>query len=603
MQGNMTEFWQDQNLPAKRPEKSILDEINACRKQASELYDVTAKKKPAVIFSNDGTGFGKSYGVINAFIEGVKTDLCQGESFNNLIFITPQKSQIDFSPDLVTKAHQKGIEFVSFLARADLINLEFESWVSGVDGRKQVNRDRYQDWFSRGVKDRTLKRDLIYLRDVIRDIDSTNRRIKNEKTIADDSFSLLDDLQDQLNNQQYRLEKVLDNLALAAFNPNDKAVSLPEIMSASSGVDELRKEIICHCVPFAMAMVKPCIMLATTNKFDKTIKLPVKNKKGQFYFKPLPFDCILGGKVYLTENDAGRYAHHAHSEQLRFLKSEFFALDEDIFFKKQSISFTLIIDEEHDAHKIFAASASVQLITSDIQLAHVFAAVNRVFLQIENIEKNEIDEAPFYLEKLEFIKTIEEKLSESCELSPHLELRTILGVFAGNIDFVQIKSGDVEQVINITRNVFSFTPKRYFNEQGLKRVRIKPSYGLGACQLYYTTSEEDINPSLHDVYQVTMAVLYAAAKIKPSSEFLKSLKQGGDSSQNYLLFKFIRRARKVASEVEHMFERVDDENLEINHFFTYFQPKTVFSIERLKELEFQDSNYSRPYRSHAPAWE
>ena len=69
--------------------------------------------------------------------------------------------------------------------------------MSGIDGRKQVNRDRYQDWFSRGVKDRTLKRDLINLRDVIRDIDSTNRRIKNEKNIADDSFSLLDDLQDQ----------------------------------------------------------------------------------------------------------------------------------------------------------------------------------------------------------------------------------------------------------------------------------------------------------------------------------------------------------------------------------------------------------------------
>lgn len=593
MQGNMKEFWQDQNLKTCRPEKPVMDAINACRKKASQLYDVTTKKKPAVIFSNDGTGFGKSYGVINAFIEGVKAGHRQGEAFNNLIFITPQKSQIDFSSELVEKAHQKEIEFVSFLARADLVNLEFESWVPGYDGGKRINRERYQNWIGRGLKDRTLARELGYLKDAIKDIDNINRRIKDEKVNGDDNLDFLDDLQEQLFNQQLRLEKVIEKVALAAFNPNGAAISLKEVMFATGGINALRKEIICHTVPFAMAMVKPCIMLATTNKFDRTISLPVKDKKSHFYFKRLPFDCILGGKKALSENNAGRHAHLLHSDQLDFLKTEFFASDEANFFKTNDISFTLIIDEEHEAHKIFAASASVQLITADTQLAHVFAVVNRVLLQIDNLEKDEIGEVPFYLEKLDFIKNIKKQLSERCELSPHLDLGTILSVFAGNIDFVQIKSGDVEQVINITRNVFSFTPKRYFNEQGLKRIRIKPSYGLGACQLYYTTSDDDINPSLHDVYQTTMAVLYAAAKIKSSSEFLKSLKQGGDNSQNYLLFKFICRARKVASEVEHMFERMDDENLQINHFFTYFQPKTVFSIERLKKLEFQDESLTR----------
>lgn len=591
MKENTSDFSFFQCASANEPQKAIIDAINACRKKASQLYDVTTKEKPAVIFSNDGTGFGKSYGVINSFIESLQEATPLDGGFNNLIFITPQKAQIDFSPDLFEKANKRGIEFLSFLSRADMIDLDFESWVPGTDGYKQINRDRYKQWIRRGQNNNTINRELRRLDDVIKTIESINRRIESHS--FDEELDYIDGLKDQLSNQQHLLEKTLEKTALAAFNPDGEPVSLREIITSTSDIDVLRKEIICHCVPFAMAMVKPCIMLATTHKFDRAIVLPAKKKSGEFYFKQLPFDCILGGKKKLLENNPSRCADSTHSEQLEFLKTEFFAADSNNYFRAHDISFTLVIDEEHEAHKIFSASASVPLITPDIQLAHVFAGVNRVLMQIENIDKDEIDEAPFYQEKRDFIDSIRAQLDKRCELPAHLDLNTVLKVFTSNIDFVLIKSNDVEQVINITRNIFSFTPKRYFNEQGLKRIRVRPSYGLGACQLYYTTSEADLNPSLHDVYQITMVVLYAAAKIASSSEFLKSLKQGRDSSQNFPLYKFICRARNVVSEVEHMFERVDNEDLEINHFFTYFLPKTVFSIERLRELEFQDDSLSR----------
>lgn len=61
-------------VKARRPDQESKDAINAYRSDASKLYDVLSIKRPAVIFSNDGTGFGKSYGVINTFLDGISAN-------------------------------------------------------------------------------------------------------------------------------------------------------------------------------------------------------------------------------------------------------------------------------------------------------------------------------------------------------------------------------------------------------------------------------------------------------------------------------------------------------------------------------------------------
>ena len=578
-------------VKARRPDQESKDAINAYRSDASKLYDVLSIKRPAVIFSNDGTGFGKSYGVINTFLDGISANQSHSEGYNNLFFITPQKAQIDFADELLKKAHEKDIEFVSFLARSDLVNLDFESWIPDRSGKKNQNRERYLSWVREAKRYKALERPALRLEQVIRTIDSIGRRIEHEKTAFNDGFGMLQELQDQLLNQHNLFEKSLQQLALAALNQNGSPIDLRQLIEAKSGVQALSKEIVCHYSPFVMAMVKPCIMLATTSKFDRPISMPSQKKSGEYYFKSSTFDCILGGKERLSENNTGEYAAGSHKDQLRFLKEEFFAPASNNYFYNKKITFTLVVDEEHESYNVFTESTNVSLISPEIQLAHVFAGIYRVLMQVKSIEKQEVEEAPFYAEKQEFLDQIRNKLRSSCDLSSDHTLESVLKVFAGNIDFVQVRSGDVEQIINITRNVFSFSPKRYFNEQGLKRIRLCPAYGFGACQLYYTTNK-DSSPSLHDVYQITMSVLAAASQIPQGSEFLKSLKQGGDSSQNYPLYKFISRARKVASEVKHMFDRVTDKELPISHFFTYFQPKTVFSIQRQKDLEFRDRSLS-----------
>ena len=402
------------------------------------------------------------------------------------------------------------------------------------------------------------------------------------------------ELQKQLLEQRRQMENTLYSLSLSAMNRGNDPADLKDIFEAKEGIDALRASIIRHCLPFAVAMVKPCIMLATTKKFDFNIRVPQQLTNGLYRLQSMPFDCIVGAKKHLTENETGSFSGKPHDEQINFLKEHFFAKDEANYFKENNINFTVVIDEVHEAHKVFSESATASLITPDIQLAHVFAGVHRVYAQVIKTKEEEIEFTPFFEEKKKFINDIKHNLSTRCELSNKHDIESVLNTFISNIDFVQIRHGDAEQIINLTRNVFCFTPKRYFNEEGLKRVRIRLAHGSGTCQLYYTTNEDDSTLSLHDVFQMTMSVLAAASQIKGSSEFLKSLKQGGDSSQNYPLYKFMKKARTVVSEVNEMFVRSDKEDdLLIDHFYTYFQPKTVFSVVAQKDLEFKDPSLQK----------
>jgi len=575
------------------PPKPIMESINRYRAEASKLYQVSNHIRPCLIQSNDGTGFGKTYGVMAEFIKGI--DCANSDyGFSNMIFVSPQKSQFDFDSDLVQKAYKKGLEFVAFLAMTDMTDLDFESWISDPTENKIENRKKYKNWVKAGKGCATLKKDLIRLAQSVNTIDSLNRRIETENKMSSDDFDTILELKNQLLEQRRQMEKTLYSLSLSAMNRGNDPAVLKDIFEAKEGIDALRSSIIRHCLPFAVAMVKPCIMLATTNKFDLNIRVPQKLTNGLYRLNSMPFDCIVGAKKHLTENETGSFSGKHHEEQVTFLKEHFLAKDESNFFEENNINFTVVIDEVHEAHKLFSESATASLITPEIQLAHVFAGVHRVYAQVNETKDEEIEFTPFYEEKKKFIDDVKHNLLKRCELSNEHNIASILNTFISNIDFVQIRHGDAEQIINLTRNAFCFTPKRYFNEEGLKRVRIRLAHGSGTCQLYYTTNEGDSTLSLHDVFQMTMAVLASASQIKGSSEFLKSLKQGGDSSQNYPLYKFMKKARTVVSEVNEMFVRSDNEDdLLIDHFYTYFQPKTVFSVVPQKDLEFKDPSLQK----------
>ncbi|WP_214085742.1 hypothetical protein [Photorhabdus heterorhabditis] len=581
-------------LANKRAPQHLKDDINILRTRLSELYNVHKNNNPTLVFSNDGTGFGKSYGVLNRYIEAVPVN-AKNSDFTNFLFITPQKAQIDFDQELIKKAKNKGIEFIGFYSQEDLKDLNFVNWVEDCNGQIIENRKRYLKWEEQAGKS-SLKSKANNLAIIVRMIDSIEKRIITQKQQGDE-FGLIQDYEDQLKAYKFNLAKVLDELSEAALNQQDLAIALPIIIRAETEIDQLRKEIILHCLPMAAAMVSPCILLATTSKFDRPIKTPYINQAGKYTLKSMPFDYLIGGKKKPTDNRVSAFLESSVVDQIEYLKTAFFELDNDNYFRKHNINFTLVIDEEHEAYRIFSKSRSVNLINDEIQLVHVFAVTYRLLQQVKDVDAFEIQYLPFFSKKDEFIQRIRKYLKEYCELSlekgtTERSLESLLELFSGNIDFVQIKSGDVEQVINITRNVFSFSPKRFFNEQALKKVKMEFVHGGGGCQLYYSTNSQDNNPSLHDIYQLAMVVLASAAQISSKSQFAKSLRQAGDGSQNFLMYKFIQRAGKIKNELEQMFDNPVSEEMLVSYFYTYFQPKTVFTIEREKKLEFQDETLS-----------
>ncbi|MCW7548157.1 hypothetical protein OO184_09460 [Photorhabdus sp. APURE] len=580
-------------LATKRAPQPVKDEINTLRARLSELYSVYQNNSPKLVFSNDGTGFGKSYGVLSRYIESVAIN-AKNSDFTNFLFITPQKAQIDFDKKLIEKAKKKGIEFLGLYGQEDLRDLNFVNWVEDCNGEIIENRKRYLTWEKRAKKS-PLASQANNLAVIVGMIDNIESQILRQKRQVDE-FDFIQDYEEQLKKYKSNLTRALDELSEAALNQQELAVNLPAIMRAENEIEQLRKEIIFHCIPMAAAMVSPCILLATTSKFDKPIKMPRINKAGKYIVKSMPFDYLIGGKKKLTDSVLSAFLESPVAEQIEYLKTEFFKIDEENYFRKHNISFTLVIDEEHEAYRVFSTSRSVNLIDNKVQLVHVFAVTYRLLQQVKDIDVAKIPYLPFFSEKNEFIHDVKEYLEKNCELSLEgtieQNLESLLKLFSGNIDFVQIKSDDIEQVINITRNVFSFSPKRFFNEESLKKVKIEFVHRGSGCQLYYSTDNRDKNPSLHDTYQLAMVVLAAAAKISSRSQFAKSLKQAGDSSQNFLMYKFIQKAGKIRNELKQMFDHPASEEMLISYFYTYFQSKTVFTIERMKELEFQDETLS-----------
>jgi len=120
----------DQNLRNKSLSPEHKNRINTLRCNISYIYDTHSKDNPSITYSSDGTGTGKSYSVIDKFIQ--QTDVNNIEQgHRNLLFLTPQKSQIDINPDLIKDAESKGIKILGFLSQDDMSNIEFKNWVTG----------------------------------------------------------------------------------------------------------------------------------------------------------------------------------------------------------------------------------------------------------------------------------------------------------------------------------------------------------------------------------------------------------------------------------------------------------------------------------------
>ena len=568
--------------------------INNIREDVSYIYNSHNKNNPSITYSNDGTGMGKSYGVFNSFIQKTDTNNINN-GHRNLLFITPQKAQIDIDDSLVKLAGDKGIKILSFLARLDISNTEFKNWIT-----HETNETLFLRWIKSLKNDNYFKGVIGQLHDSLKSAKFYNNEIPSLK--FREEYELLDEYKERQEKNKQRLFKILQKLAqmILEHQKDGQYIPLNEHFTNAAFLKnnepnkaQILSEIIDFVLPFERAKISPCILLATSDKFDYNVGIAIVGENGKPSIKSLPFDYIIGQKKKSENTDEeARTADVSGStfvEQIDFIKHDYFLIDENSYFRKNNISFTLIVDEEHIAYDKFFQRSQKKLFDTHTQIAHVFSVVNRFVQSLKDADKIGIEHVILYEAKHKFVSELTTLFDTKCDVSKGITLNKVLNIFSNNVDHISIHSSELEQIISICKNVFSITPKRFFNEQGLKKIRIGSFANNTECRIYYENDTlDDNNPTMHDILQALMCVFAACSHIK-DPDFRNMIRHGEGNSQNSLLDKFIQGATNARASIEAMFDRVDNDELYINEFFTYFTPKIVFSIEKILNLPFKAS--------------
>lgn len=612
-------------IKQQAPAVELIDKVNVCRNRASQLYHVHERDGAQVIFSSDGTGFGKSYGVIQGYVEYLErfastqalNDVFPEGGFTNLLFMSPQKSQIDLDHRQKERILSAGGELICVVARTDIADLNFIDWATGLK-----NRDRYIRWSEVAKDSGYIAGEMRQLNYLIKQIDYCESHIEQQARFGTlDAASEKDMLEEQLKNYRHRLRSTLESACKTLFKEGSAAASVQEYIHLAvkarheraqktaqgksiptTSVYEIYLEIIKQVLPFEVCRYRPAVLLMTTNKFDtSTYRLRPRQRGEGVRFEPVSFDQLIGGKLKPEEPQISAMSGEPHGVQVDYLRNEHFKLNQDCPFRLNNIRFTVIIDELHEAYTRLEENCHVALVKQENNLAHVLSVTGRIYnavLSLEQRGKPFEEQTTFEQEKVKFITTIRELLADKCELSLGTTLRSMLEIFRDQLGAFEVNSDAADRIISLTRNVFSFNAKMYVNEDGLKRIRLRhSSEDITRVELYYEVEGDtsDINPTLHDLFQLVSAILAACAQIT-NRHFKRWVKNGGQenaSSQNTPLGQFVDAANVVAGEVRHIFDRTTDESLLIDYFYTYLQPKTVFTMTPVAELNYVNKGAER----------
>ncbi|MFK0094665.1 hypothetical protein [Pseudomonas sp. NPDC090592] len=565
---------------------ALSHDINSHRARLAPFFNGDAKNNPSVSFANDGTGFGKSYNVFDQFVEHA-TAPDESGAHRNLFFITPHKAQIDVAKITQEKAAAKGICILSFLAEGDLTDLDFLGWVS-----KVRNEDRYTRWV------KALNTD--YYREVVGELNSAISGLKATEAerarylkleVAD--YLREGELQRRIEASKLRLLFALQDLAKSVIREKvgSKFVATQDrFKDARTDLERAKIEVIDHLLPFERAKVSPTIFLATTARFLQRAFIVYIDKKQEPNIKKLSFDAILGAKRSPTnaEEDSiapiGAACSLSHQQQIAYLKSDFFITDESNYFRANGITFNLVIDEEHDSYdRIFDASKK-KLVNERMKPPHVIAGLHRL-LEVVTEDYDSEDELPIAFEEtVELMEDLHRHYREDCKASVPLDV--ILEMCSGNVGHITIDNRDVEQILALSRNIFSLSPRRFYNEEALKRIRMKSMCGRSEIRLYFDDGGPSEHPTLHDFLQLMLCALYACSKVGQKSPLRKLLELGREATQNAPLLDFIKTSRQHHAYVASVFDRPRDAEIFVDGFFTFFAPKIVFSLIKVNELPF-----------------
>lgn len=570
------------NQKLKAIPEALKNEINGHRLALSQFFNGAGSGFKSASFANEGTGFGKSYNVIREFVINTP-DKPSDHGHRNLLFMTPQKAQIRFGQDIVDLAKAKGVMFLSFLARTDLSDLDYEGWVTKVKNEALYNR--WAKVLRKSFPEQAIRLGALvqYLRNLL------GQEVRLSRVVTEPL--VLERLHEDIGRARWDLMSALEALITAIVEEEQlgEYISLDDRFRKSVTVkDKVILEVIDHLLPLERARRMPTILLATSKRFLFATMVVKLGKNGKPYIAKREFDEIIGQKMAPKDSKdeatrVGSVNGKSFEEQVEFLREHWFRIDEKNPFRQGRIDFTIVVDEEHVAYNLFYESAHKKLITDKIQVHHVLAALYRLVKPIQDVGNEDVDDIVLYESRKKLWDELSRRYEKSCNASA--PLNTILGMCERNLGHIAIDTSEVEQILSITKNIFAMSPKRFYAEDQLKQIRFREQTSGSELLIYKQRDEQDNNPSLYDLLQVLMSVLVACAGITDQN-LLGLVKTGDGASQNSLLYDFIMKAREHRSYINSVFDRATDSDIIIDAYYTYVMPKLVFTLDKVRILQF-----------------
>ncbi|OUR84758.1 hypothetical protein A9Q75_01565 [Colwellia psychrerythraea] len=586
----------DATVIAKAIDSDLQTQLNDTRAELYNLYDSLSQVRPSLIFSNDGTATGKSYNVVESFLRPIHPDnLIDG--FTNLLFTCPQKSQLELSQNHISEAQKKRVPINCIFALDDIANLELKHWSS-----KEVLRKAFERWINQLLNNNYFKTLGVNLKGAIKRVDAAKKQLVSAmfddaldvRIVENIVYSAERGLREQLTKTARQLYSyyVEDKGSISSHRAffTSQYISIdPMLISAV--------EMVNHVFPFESSKYCPTIMLLTARKLKTqvtTLKLSERSKDG-LTTEQHAIENIVGHKCHSAEvrqniDRLGSITNKPIEEQQEYLYDVRYLIDQDDYYLQNGIKFDLIIDEEHVTYPSFLNLGKHDILPSNDSVSDILSILYRINMSALNHRDGYSEN--WGESACEIIDEIKDHFTNRCEISEHCDFDSMIDLFAHKLHSPHIARQEVEQIINITRNVFAMTNKSFYNELELKKLRVS---GVGApgrhtgIKIYFQTDQYDKNPSLYDLFQLILCVFYVISKATHLDDYFKMFELQMDSEQNRPMRLFFNRIRQSRVDITNLFERANNEDQPIDHFFSYFLPKVVFSLQKLAELAAKPS--------------
>lgn len=470
---------------------------------------------------------------------------------------------------------------------------------------------------------------------------------EDEDTLVCDDIVTEEDLDDgasegstELTNSMYPIGEadVFDEIFVKAKEKKhfDDLLLQDNILSSKDSFEcmlaSLKKEVIRVYAPLNYAMYLPSFICMTSDKF---------RVKPAFYRKSLRVNDESWKFAALDYSNfpeliGDKYSHNkamipvpstlenAKDKQLEMLKDtllrsrainvdyDFNEVDERSGFVKNDINFYVIVDESNEMfNKAFLGSdlnaGVVKPIIDKFSITDILSCVERKYSEFSTQKPGDID---CYKQLKFFFEAMFAYIESYCEIDPKKVFKVVgdgnesgsyLLQFGLPPNILYIDNSEASSIIDIVKNAFSVTAKKFIDKDKLQSIYICKKGG----QRYLSRNRKsEADMTLYDLYQIIIAILFAAIMVESNKNqggrfnanerraFRLDLgggSGGGDvRRQNEPLAALLTYAKNNAAKYREWLTSDHLNNAKdaiIDDWFAYIQTKLIFSLNLNRDFD------------------